>query len=62
MTQDHRSPRLHIIQITIPIYVIEIRTLSMINENGVATNSSEGSHRAIYAPWKQVLRFLKQFM
>src|SRR5262249_28055207 len=60
--QDHRSPRLHIIQITIPINVIEIRALRVINENRVASNSFEGAYRAIYASREQGLCLCKQFM
>jgi hypothetical protein len=47
MPQDHWPPRLDIVEVAIIVHVIEIWALSVVDENGFASNAAEGSYRAI---------------
>jgi hypothetical protein len=50
---------LDVIEVTIAINVVEVWTVRVIDENGIASDAFEGTHGAVYSPWKEGLGFCK---
>ena len=49
MSQDHRSPGINIIYITVAIYIINIAFICFFNKTRCLANSSVRSYRTVYA-------------
>ena len=60
MTENHRSPGEHVINVGISIQVVEFRALGPLNKTGVATHGSERADRAVDPSWDELLRFLEE--
>jgi hypothetical protein len=47
VTQNHRPPRKHIVDIRVPVHIVEPGAPGMMDEKGVAAHGFEGSHGTV---------------
>ena len=59
MSKDQRSPALHIVNVTIPVDVVEVATLSSFNERRSSLHAAERSYRRIYTSWNDFICLFK---
>ena len=60
MTENHRSPGEHIINVGISIQIEKFRALGPLNKPGVATHGSECADWAVNTSWDELLCFLEE--
>src|SRR6266567_1837333 len=60
VTQDHWSPRLHVIEIAITILVVQVWATGAIDKDRFATHGAKRPHRTIDAAGQQLLRLSKE--
>ena len=59
MPENHRPPGADVVNKTIAIQVVQVRTLSPVDKQRMATDGPEGPCRGIDSPWNQTLGSLK---
>jgi hypothetical protein len=60
MTQNHRAPRQDVVDVAVPIDVVEAGAFGALDKPGLASDGAEGAHRTIYTPGDQLLCIGKQ--
>jgi hypothetical protein len=61
MTQDHRTPGKHIIDVSLVINVVDLRSLRLFDKERIAAHGAECPHRAVHAAGNIFFRLFEQF-